>query len=64
MFWLDLKNEKKLLTKFSIDGKIKKILPYRSKSNNDVTYKDGLSFINIKDSKNFWMQKYLVIVTW
>jgi len=58
------KNEKKLLTKFSIDGKIKKILPYRSKSNYDVTYKDGLSFINIKDSKNFWMQKYLIIVTW
>ena len=58
------KKEKKLLTKFSIEGKIKKILPYRSKSNYDVTYKDGLSFINIKDSKNFWMQKYLIIVTW
>ena len=56
--------EKRLLTKFSIDGRIKKILPYRSKYNYDLTYKDGLSIINIKDSKNFWMQKYLVIVTW
>ncbi len=56
--------EKKLLTEFSIDGKIKKILPYRSKSNYDITYEDGLSFINIKDSKNFWMQKYLIVVTW
>jgi len=57
------KKEKKLLTGFSIDGKIKKILPYRSKSNYDITYENGLSFININDSKNFWMQKYLIIVT-
>ncbi len=57
------KKEKKLLTKFSIDGKIKKILPYRSKNNYDITYENGLSFIDIQDSKNFWMQKYLIIVT-
>ncbi len=59
----NFKKERKLLTKFSIDGKIKKILPYRSKNNYDITYENGLSFISIKDTKNFWMQKYLIIVT-
>ncbi len=60
----EFQKEKKLLTEFSIDGKIKKILPYRSKSNYEITYDDGLSVINIIDSKNFWMQKYLIVVTW
>ncbi len=63
-FTLDeFKQEKTILTEFRIDGKIKKILPYRSKKHYDISYKNGSSFINIKDSKNFWHQKYLVIVT-
>jgi hypothetical protein len=56
-------HQKSILTKFSIDGKIKKILPYRSKNHYDITYENGLSFVTIKDSKNFWHQKYLVIIT-
>ena len=59
----EFKREKSTLTKFRIDGKIKKILPYRNKNHYDISYENGLSFINIKDSKNFWHQKYLVIVT-
>jgi uncharacterized coiled-coil DUF342 family protein len=59
----EFKQENSTLTKFSIDGKIKKILPYRNKNHYDISYENGLSFINIKDSKNFWHQKYLVIVT-
>ena len=59
----EFKQEKSTLTKFRIDGKIKKILPYRNKNHYDISYENGLSFINIKDSKNFWHQKYLVIVT-
>ena len=59
----EFKQEKSTLTKFRIDGKIKKILPYRNKNHYDITYENGLSFINIKDSKNFWHQKYLVVVT-
>ncbi len=59
----EFKEEKSTLTKFRIDGKIKKILPYRNKNHYDISYENGLSFINIKDSKNFWHQKYLVIVT-
>ncbi len=55
--------EKSILTEFKIDGKIRKILPYRNKNHYDITYENGLSFVNIKDSKNFWHQKYLVIVT-
>ncbi len=57
------KQEKSTLAEFRIDGKIKKILPYRTKNHYDISYENGLSFINIKDSKNFWHQKYLVIVT-
>jgi len=64
-FTLDeFKKEKTLLTEFRIDGRVKKILPYRSKNNYDITYENGFSFINIKDSKKFWLQKYLIIVTW
>jgi myosin heavy subunit len=59
----EFKQEKSTLTKFRIDGKIKKILPYRNKNHYDISYENGLSFINIKDSKNFWYQKYLVVVT-
>jgi hypothetical protein len=55
--------EKSILTEFRIDGKIKKILPYRNKNHYDITYENGLSFFNITDPKNFWHQKYLVIVT-
>ena len=57
-------HEKSILTEFSIDGRIKKILPYRNRSHYDITYENGLSYVNITDSKNFWHQKYLVIVTW
>jgi myosin heavy subunit len=59
----EFKREKSTLTKFRIDGKIKKILPYRNKNHYDISYENGLSFINIKDTKNFWHQKYLVVVT-
>ena len=59
----EFKREKSTLTKFRINGKIKKILPYRNKNHYDISYENGLSFINIKDSKNFWHQKYLVVVT-
>jgi peptidoglycan hydrolase CwlO-like protein len=55
--------EKSTFTEFKVDGRIKKILPYRNKNHYDITYENGLSFINITDSKNFWHQKYLVIVT-
>ncbi len=57
-------HERSLLNEFSVDGKIKKILPYRSGKHYDIAYENGLSFVSIKDSKNFWHQKYLVIVTW
>ena len=57
-------HERSILNKFSVDGRIKKILPYRNRSHYDITYENGLSFVDIKDSKNFWYQKYLVIVTW
>ena len=56
-------HEKSILTEFRIDGRIKKILPYRNKNHYDITYENGLSFINITDPENFWHQKYLVIVT-
>ena len=56
-------HQKSNLTKFSIDGRIKKILPYRNKNHYDITYENGLSYVNITDSKNFWHQKYLVIIT-
>ncbi len=59
----EFKQEKSTLAEFRIDGKIKKILPYRNKNHYDISYENGLSFINIKDFKNFWHQKYLVIVT-
>ena len=59
----EFKQEKSIITEFKVDGRIKKILPYRNKNHYDITYENGLSFINIKDSKNFWHQKYLVIVT-
>ena len=55
--------EESILTKFKVDGKIKKILPYRNKKHYDISYENGSSVINIKDSKNFWHQKYLVIIT-
>ena len=57
-------HERSLLNEFSVDGKIKKILPYRSGKHYDIAYQNGLSFVSIQDSKNFWHQKYLVIVTW
>ncbi len=57
------KQGKSTLAKLRIDGKIKKILPYRSKNHYNIFYMNGLSFINITDPKNFWYQKYLVVVT-
>jgi uncharacterized coiled-coil DUF342 family protein len=62
----DFSHEKTIFTDFSVDGRIKKILPYRNKHHYDITYdyEKGLSLVNITDSKNFWHQKYLVIVTW
>ncbi len=60
----EFKQEESTLTEFRIEGKIKKILPYRNKNLYDISYENGLSLINIKDSKNFWYQKYLVVVTW
>ncbi len=57
-------HERSLLNEFSVDGRIKKILPYRNRNHYDITYENGLSFVKITDSKNFWHQKYLVIVTW
>ncbi len=63
-FTLDeFKQGKSSLTEFRIDGKIKKILPYRSKDHYYISYENGESFMIIKDPKNFWHQKYLVIVT-
>jgi chromosome segregation ATPase len=59
----EFKQEKTTLTTFRIDGKIKKLLPYRHQNHYDISYDNGLSFINIKDPKNFWHQKYLVVVT-
>jgi len=60
----EFKQDTATLTEFRIDGRIKKILPYRNKDHYDISYEKGLSFINIKDSKNFWHQKYLVVVTY
>lgn len=51
------------LTEFKIDGKVKKILPYRNKDHYYISYENGVTYIIIKDPKNFWHQKYLVIVT-
>jgi len=59
----EFKQEKSTLTKLRIDGRIKKILPYRVKNHYDISYEKGLSFINIKDSKSFWHQKYLIVIT-
>jgi chaperonin cofactor prefoldin len=56
-------HEKSILNEFSIDGRIRKILPYRNRNHYDITYENGMSYVNITDSKNFWHQKYLVIVT-
>lgn len=59
----EFKQDTATLTKLRIDGRIKKILPYRIKDHYDISYENGLSFINIKDSKSFWHQKYLIVVT-
>ncbi|MHC4454713.1 MAG: hypothetical protein ACYSWS_08465 [Planctomycetota bacterium] len=50
-------------TKLRVVGKIKKLLPFRNKNHYDLSYGNGVSLLNIKDSKNFWLQKYLVVVT-
>ncbi len=50
-------------TKLRVVGKIKKLLPYRNKNHYDISYENGVSFLNIKDTKNFWLQKYLVVIT-
>ncbi len=50
-------------TKLRVVGKIKELLPYRNKNHYDISYENGVSFLNIKDSKNFWLQKYLVVIT-
>ncbi len=50
-------------TKLRVVGKIKKLLPYRNKNHYDLSYGNGVSLLNIKDSKNFWLQKYLVVIT-
>ncbi len=59
----EFKQEEATLTKFRIEGRIKKLLPYLNKNHYDISYENGLLFINIKDSNNFWHQKYLVVVT-
>ena len=59
----ECKQGESTLTKLRIDGKIRKILPYRNRNHYDISYENGVSFINIKDSKNFWNQKFLVVVT-
>ena len=50
-------------TKLRVVGKIKELLPYRNKDHYDISYENGVSFLNIKDTKNFWLQKYLVVIT-
>ena len=50
-------------TKLRVVGKIKELLPYRNKNHYDISYENGVSFLNIKDSKNFWLRKYLVVIT-
>jgi hypothetical protein len=50
-------------TKLRVVGKIKKLLPFRNKNHYDISYENGVSFLNIKDTKNFWLQKYLVVIT-
>ena len=59
----EFEQEKSTLVEFKVNGRIKKILPYRNRNHYDITYENGLSFVNITDPKNFWHQKYLVIVT-
>jgi phospholipid transport system substrate-binding protein len=59
----EFEQEQATLTKFRIDGEITKLLPYRNKNHYDISYENGLSFINIKDSRNFWHHKFLVVVT-
>lgn len=62
----EFSHEKSIFTEFSVDGRIKKILPYRNRNHYNITYdyENRLSLVNITDTKNFWHQKYLVIVTW
>ena len=57
------KKENKARTRYRVDGKIMTLLPYRNKEYYDIYYQDGVSVINIKDPRNFWYLKYLVIVT-
>jgi hypothetical protein len=57
------KHEKKTKTIYRMNGKIKAILPFRDKEYYDVYYEDGVSVINIKDERNFWYVKFLVIAT-
>ncbi len=57
------KPERKAKTIYRMSGKIETILPYRDKEFYDIYFEDGVSVINIKDSKNFWYVKYLVIAT-
>lgn len=57
------KQEKKTKTIYRMSGKIKAILPYRDKEYYDVYYEDNVSVINIKDPRNFWYVKFLVIAT-
>ncbi len=59
----EFKQEQATLTKFKVDGKIKTLLPYRNKDHYDISYENGWSCINIKDTRNFWHQKFLVVVT-
>ncbi|MDR4506474.1 MAG: hypothetical protein MRK01_17010 [Candidatus Scalindua sp.] len=57
------KQEKKTKTIYRMSGKIKAILPYRDKEYYDVYYEDNVSVINIKDPRNFWYVKFLIIAT-
>ena len=59
----EFEQEESTFAEFKVEGRIKKILPYRNRNHYDITYENGLSFVNIKDFKNFWHQKFLVIVT-
>jgi seryl-tRNA synthetase len=59
----EFKQGKSSLTEFEIDGKVKSILPYRNKDHYHMSYENGVTYIIVKDPKNFWHQKYLVIVT-
>ena len=52
----DFSHKKTIFTDFSVDGRIKKILPYRNGNHYDITYdyEKEVSLVNIIDTKNSW----------